>query len=47
MKISQDSLDIEYSDEIGTDSEAKWHLIRRKTQSEKSERSDAGNLLIT
>jgi hypothetical protein len=36
----------EYSDEIGTDSEAKWHLFRAKRQSEKSERSDAGNLFI-
>jgi len=36
-----------YSDEIGIDSEAKWHLFRAKRQSEKSERSDAGNLFIT
>jgi hypothetical protein len=36
-----------YSDEIGIDSEAKWHLFRAKRQCEKSERSDAGNLFIT
>ena len=38
---------VAYSDEIGTDSGAKWHSIRAKRQSEKSERSDAGFSFIT